>query len=232
MELRAFKPLADAGMSWTEIGRLAGCDWRTAKKYLSDDGGVRPPRYGPRPSRGKVIDPFREVIDAWLRADPRLQATVIHERLSGEPYGFTGHYQRVKEYVRVRRPQILAELGDTDDAGGFHARFTTVAGAQAQVDWGDEGSIVTPLGDLPVYSFHLVLSYSRDPFCRYTHRQDLATFWGCHREAFAHYGGVPAAIVYDRTKTVVRRHVGRDETTPLHPEAVAFADHYLLTELA
>jgi hypothetical protein len=55
---------------------------------------------------------------------------------------------------------------------------------------------------------------------------DLATFWACHREAFAHFGGVPATILYDRTKTVVRRHVGKDEVTPLHPEAVAFADHY------
>jgi hypothetical protein len=33
-------------------------------------------------------------------------------------------------------------------------------------------------------------------------------------------------IVYDRTKTVVRRHVGRGQATPLHPEAVAFAQHY------
>jgi hypothetical protein len=37
---------------------------------------------------------------------------------------------------------------------------------------------------------------------------------------------VPATIVYDRTKTVVRRHVGRGQATPLHPEAVAFASHY------
>jgi hypothetical protein len=37
---------------------------------------------------------------------------------------------------------------------------------------------------------------------------------------------VPATIVYDRTKTVVRRHVGRGQATPLHPEAVAFAAPY------
>jgi hypothetical protein len=36
---------------------------------------------------------------------------------------------------------------------------------------------------------------------------------------------VPQVIVYDRTKTVVKRHVGRGQT-PLHPEAVAFAGHY------
>ena len=34
------------------------------------------------------------------------------------------------------------------------------------------------------------------------------------------------AIVYDRTKTVVRRHVAPGQAVPLHPEAVAFAGHY------
>ncbi|WP_455680402.1 Mu transposase domain-containing protein [Streptomyces pseudovenezuelae] len=34
------------------------------------------------------------------------------------------------------------------------------------------------------------------------------------------------SIVYDRTKTVVRRHVAPGEAVPLHPEAVAFAEHY------
>jgi hypothetical protein len=72
----------------------------------------------------------------------------------------------------------------------------------------------------------MVLSYSRDPFCCFTAAQDLATFWDCHRRAFAHFGGVPAVVVYDRTKTVVRRHVGRGQPVPLHPEALAFAGHY------
>ncbi|KAF2776928.1 transposase [Streptomyces sp. OM5714] len=34
------------------------------------------------------------------------------------------------------------------------------------------------------------------------------------------------AIVYDWTKTVVRRHVAPGEAVPLHPEAVGFAGHY------
>jgi DNA replication protein DnaC len=71
----------------------------------------------------------------------------------------------------------------------------------------------------------MVLSYSRDPFCCYVAAQDLGSFWDCHRRGFAHFGGVPAAIVYDQTKTVVGRHVGRGQATPLHPEAVAFAGH-------
>jgi transposase len=147
---------------------------------------------------------------------------VIHERLVAE-HGFTGHYQRVKVYVRENRARLTdAEL----EPAGFHRRFEVLPGAQAQVDWGDEGEIATATGPLSVSSFHMTLSYSRDPFCCYTASQDLGTFWDCHRRAFAHFGGVPATIVYDRTKTVVRRHVGRGQATPLHPEAVAFAAHY------
>jgi hypothetical protein len=40
-----------------------------------------------------LVDPFVEVIDAWLGKEPRLRASVIHERLVAD-YGFTGHYQR------------------------------------------------------------------------------------------------------------------------------------------
>jgi len=145
---------------------------------------------------------------------------VIHERLVAD-HGFEGSYQRVKLYVAARRP-VLAPGPQAQ----FFDRFEVLPGAQAQVDWGDEGTITTPAGELGVFSFHMTLSYSRDPFCCFVPRQDLATFYDCHRRAFAQFGGVPAEILYDRTKTVVRHHVGRGQDTPLHPEAVAFAGAY------
>jgi transposase len=150
---------------------------------------------------------------------------VIWERLVAE-HGFDGHYQRVKVYVRENRARLTEA---EPEPVGFHRRFEVLPGGQAQVDWGDEGEIATTTGPLRVSSFHMTLAYSRDPFCCFTAAQDLGTFWDCHRRAFAHFGGVPAVIVYDRTKTVVRRHVGRGQATPLHPEAVAFASHYDFT---
>ncbi|MEU6788357.1 DDE-type integrase/transposase/recombinase [Nonomuraea angiospora] len=156
-----------------------------------------------------------------MRADERLV----------DQHDWDGHYQRVKMYRAQARPQIAAELEaerDGADSGlrGLHRRFETVPGAQAQVDWGDEGGILAHAGIAKVYSFHMVLSYSRDPFCCFTTSMDLATFWECHRRAFAHFGGAPGVIVYDRTKTVVKRHVAPGKAVPLHPQAVAFAGHY------
>ncbi|MFI7644229.1 IS21 family transposase, partial [Nonomuraea sp. NPDC049400] len=226
MNIRRFRALHQAGVSIAAIARETGHDWKTVKKYLQAEGAVppsAPPRKGTQPRK---LEPLEPVVEAWLRADISLKASVIHERLVDQ-YGWDGHYQRVKMFCAEVRPRIRAELGlGRDDLAGLHRRFEVTAGAQAQVDWGDEGQILSGAGIKKVYSFHMVLSYSRDPFSCFVTSTDLATFWECHRRAFDHYGGVPGVIVYDRTKTVVRQHVAPGQAVPLHPEAVAFAGHY------
>lgn len=228
LELRRFRGLVETGaMSLSEVSKETGLNRRTVRKYLSAEAPIAPPRRAANGQRRKrVVDEVAPLIDAMLRSEILIKGRVIHERLAKE-YGFTGNYQRVKLYLQEARPRIAAELGiKPDELAGLHRRFEVVPGAQAQVDWGDEGKVLAHVGIGRVYSFHMTLSYSRDPFCCYTTSQDLATFFDCHRRAFAHFGGVPMAIVYDRTKTVVRRHVAPGEAVPLHPEAVAFAGHY------
>jgi transposase len=231
MNVRRFRVLHAAGASYAEIGRECGCDPRTVKKYLAEDAPSVPPaapsRAGTQP---QLITPFIGVVEAWLRAEITLKATVIHERLVAM-HQFCGHYQRVKMFVAEARPRIAAELELEDDnpLTGLHRRFEVIPGAQGQVDWGDEGDLLAHVGINNVYSFHLTLSYSRDPFTCFTTSMDLATFWDCHRRAFAYFGGVPGSLVYDRTKTVVKRHVAPGAAVPLHPEAAAFAEHYGFT---
>src|SRR5579872_2780870 len=219
MDVRAFRTLRAAGAGWAEIARECGCDWRTVKKYLSEDAPATPPAVTGRRHPKKMIEPWAKIIDGWLETESRLQASVIHQRLVDD-YEFPGSYQRVKLYVAEARERICPRPPE------LHRRFEVLPGAQAQVDWGDEGIIETDDGPVHVYSFHMTLSYSRDPFCCFVTTCDLASFWGCHIAAFGHFGGVPAKILYDRTKTVVRRHVGRSMEVPLHPEAIAFAAHY------
>ena len=228
MNIRRFRVLHEAGATYAEIGREVGCDPRTVKKYLKEDGVALPPR---APSRAgtqpQKIAPVAQVVDAWLRDEITLKASVIHERLVVD-YGFTGHYQRVKMYVAEARPRIAGELDEQDEnrLRGLHRRFATIPGAQAQVDWGDEGGLLAHVGIAKVYSFHMTLAFSRDPFTCFTTSMDMATFWSCHRRAFDHFGGAPGSIVYDRTKTVIRRHVAAGAAVPLHPTAAAFAAHY------
>jgi transposase len=227
MNVRRFRALHEAGASYAEIAAECGVDWRTAKKYLQQPLGATPPAASSRKgTQPRVIEAYAAVVDAMLRRNIRIKASVIHERLVAE-HGFTHSYQRVKMYVAEARPRIAAETGALDTPlAGLHRRFEVIPGAQAQVDWGDEGAILAHVGIERVYSFHMVLSWSRDPFICYTASSDLVTFFDCHRRAFAHFGGVPAMIVYDRTKTVVKRHVAPGAAVPLHPEAAAFAEHY------
>jgi transposase len=166
------------------------------------------------------LDALKPVIDQWLAAQPGLLATRVHQDLVRD-YGFEGSYNTVRRYVERSRPKPPARS---------EARFETRPGFQAQVDWSHEQPIRTSSGlELPLYCFHMVLGHSRDSFCRLTGSQDLVTFWACHRAAFTHFGGVPHELLYDRTKTVVRQHVGRDVTIEeriFHPEALASAHHY------
>jgi transposase len=169
------------------------------------------------------LDPLKPLIDQWLASEPRLQATRVHQDLVRD-YGFDGSYNTVRRYVERSRPKPAMRSEE---------RFETAPGFQAQVDWSHEQPIRTSSGlELPLFCFHMVLGHSRDSFCALTGSQDLVTFWSCHRQAFAHFGGVPRELLYDRTKTVVRTHVARDVTLEerrFHPEALASAHHYGFT---
>jgi transposase len=151
MNIRRFRALHAAGATFVEIGRECGCDWRTVRKYLAEDAPAVPPmspsRAGTQP---RLIEPFVERIEAWLRSDLALKGTVIHERLVAD-YGFTGNYQRVKMFLAEARPRIAAALEESDDnpLTGLHRRFEVVPGAQAQVDWGDEGDLLAHVGIRP-----------------------------------------------------------------------------------
>jgi len=215
-ELMDIRALKRQGYTYAEIGRLVGRDWRTVKRYLEQ--GAQPVYRRKRmPSQ---LDPFKPLIDQWLAKEPRLLSTRVHQDLVRD-YGFCGGYDTVRRYVERSRPK---------QAPRAETRFETAPGFQAQVDWSFEQPIRTPSGlELPLYAFHMVLGHSRESFCALTGSQDLVTFWACHRQAFWHFGGVPRELLYDRTKTVVRQHVGREVTLErriFHEEALASAHHY------
>lgn len=93
----------------------------------------------------RLVDPFTDLIDAWLADDPRLRATVVHERLVAD-YRFTGRYQRIKIYCAEAGRRLELESDAQGRSPGLHRRFEVVPGAQAQVDWGDEGLLLAAGG--------------------------------------------------------------------------------------
>src|SRR4051794_8739024 len=76
------------------------------------------------------------------------------------------------------------------------------AGVPEVVPAGGQGDAVRR--DRPRYSYDMTSSHLREPFCCFTTGMEAAPFWGRHRRAFAHLGGVPGSMVYNRMKTVIR----------------------------
>ena len=115
------RALRKQGMSYKDIGLALGMDWRTAKKLCEAEEMPRPKER----ERSSKLDDFKPLIDAWLDMRPKLQASLITDRLQG--LGYNGSYTIVKDYVRERKQQ-MANLAVV--------RFETVPGYQAQADFG------------------------------------------------------------------------------------------------
>jgi transposase len=217
-EFMDINALSRQGFTCAEIARTVGRDWRAIKRCLTE--GAQPV-YRRRKEAPSKLDPFKGIVEAWLEKEPALRATRIHQDLA-RGYGFGGGYQIVQRHVR--------DLRAAKDPRAAEERFETAPGHQAQVDWPYEEPTLSPEGIAsPLYCFHMVLGHSRDAFCSMVPSMGLVTFWGCRRAAFSHFGGAPREILYDRAKTVVKRHVGRRrglERQLLRPEALASACQY------
>lgn len=81
MNIRRYRALHEAGASYAEIAAQCGVDWRTVKKYIEAPAGTPPRASSRQGTQPRVVDPFVEVIDAMLRRNIKIKASVIHERL-------------------------------------------------------------------------------------------------------------------------------------------------------
>lgn len=171
-------------------------------------------------SRGAVrpsaLDPFRELIGATLKQYPKLTETRVHEMLSARGYG--GQSAQVRRYINKHdlRPQHPAEA---------YLSWNTLPGEQAQADWAHLGTLRVDGCERKLSAFVMVLGYSRALSVTFSLDQTLASMLRGHVEAFAFFGGVPRAILYDNMKTVVLERIG--EAIRFHPQLLELQSHYL-----
>jgi transposase len=102
--------------------------------------------------------------------------------------------------VQVRRLVRLLRPSATPTA---YLRLRTLAGEQAQVDWGAFGTLRIGRGTRPLSGFVMVLSYSRAIHAVFTLDQTLESFVRGHVEAFETFHGVVRTILYDNLKSAV-----------------------------
>lgn len=183
------------GWSIRKISRQLGISRPTILKCLVD---AEPPRYQifqPRPC--PIMDPFREIILAWLKEDdqapPKQRHTArrIYHRLRDE-YDFQGSEATVRRYVarlRPKAPEVMLPL-------------SVAWGEQAQVDWG-QAHVRIAGEEQVVHLFCLKMRASGVSFAWAAPTEKLEAFLEGHRRAFEWLGGVPATCLYDNLKTAV-----------------------------
>ncbi|MDI9260531.1 IS21 family transposase [Alicyclobacillus sendaiensis] len=180
--------LRDQGKSIRQIAAETGYSRNTVRKYL------RHPNAGSfhgRRKRGSKLDPFKPVIETWMR-EGLYNCEVIYERL--QALGYQGGRTLIKDFVRPHRPPRPVQA---------KRRYETPPGAQAQVDWGmvEYTDVYGVRRKLAV--FVMVLSYSRMMYVEFTPRCDVHHFLRCTIHALEYFGGVPTVALTDRMKTVL-----------------------------
>jgi len=163
--------------------------------------------------RPSALDPYKAFLAATLEQYPRLRATRLWAMVCER--GYSGSAIQVQRYVRTVRPAARAEA---------YLRLATLAGEQAQVDWGSFGTLRVGATTRLLSCFVLVLSWSRACYARFALDQTLESFLRGHVEAFAAVGGVPRTILYDNLKSVVLERVG--DHIRFHPRLLELAGHY------
>jgi transposase len=157
----------------------------------------------------RVLEPFKPVIDAMLRADldaPRKQrhtARRVLARLVDE-HGADGlSYSTVRDYLAKRRPEVWAEAGRST-AQAFVPQDHAM-GAEGEVDFADLWVLLNGV-KTKVHLFTFRLSASGRAVHRAFGTQGQEAFLEGHVYAFAQLGGVPWRHVrYDNLKAAVSR---------------------------
>lgn len=160
----------------------------------------------------RYCDPWRETI--LTKRAFGLTAQRIYQDLVAEQ-GFARSYSTVQRYVR--RLEAAQSLP--------FRRLECGPGEEAQVDFGVGAPIVAEDGKRrKTHVLRIVLSHSRKAYSEAVDRQTTENFIRCLENAFAHFGGLPQALVIDNLKAAVTTADWYDPE--LNPKLRAFADHY------
>ena len=204
------------GLSRRQVARVMGISRNTVRRYLTQAEPVRVER---EPRRKPVLAQVQPRLDALLKewsgrttAKQRLTATRLHRQLREE--GYEVGVTLVRDYLREwrrRRAEVYVPL--------VHR-----AGDEAQVDF-FEVTVEVGGEHRKAWKFLMRLMYSGRDFVRLYDRQDQIAFLDGHVRAFAHFGGVPARIVYDNLSAAVRK--VQFPRRRLTERFEALASHYL-----
>jgi transposase len=213
------------GLSIRALADRHGVHRRSVRQAL--DSAVPPPRKTPQRIAPR-LEPYK-AIDAMLRSDldaPKKQrhtARRILARLVDEHGATDLSYSTVRDHVRKRRPQILAEAGKPLEVG--FVPQTHPPAAEGEVDFHDLWVILRGVKTKTAL-FTMRLSYSGRAAHRAFLTQGQEAFLEGHVHGFERLGGMPMEQVrYDNLNSAVKQVLfGRSRQE--NERWIAFRSHY------
>ncbi len=210
-------------VSVREAARRLNISRNTAKRWLAEPDMVQP-AYPKRASGPGLLDPYKEQLDLWLRADSH---RAKRERRSIGAYfeairamGFTGGKSLVYCYCRAWKQK--------QDNAPRHAGFVPLSfelGEAFQFDWSCEYVVIAGLRRRLEVA-HTKLAASRAYVLVAYFSQAHEMLFDAHSRAFAILGGVPKRGIYDNMRTAVDK-VGKGKERSVNARFESMTGHYL-----
>lgn len=205
------------GMSIREAAREFGLSRKTIRKMLQFS---LPPGYErKKPVLRPKLGPWLGIIDQILvedKSQPKKQrhtAKRIFDRLKAE-HSFSGGYTIVKDYVRQARlthKEVFVPLAHPpgDGQADFGEALVVIGGVEQKAHF--------QCFDLPQSDDCFVVAFPAE---------NTEAFLEGHNQAFAYFGGVPRAMLYDNTRIAVKEIAGDGERKPTEAFS-GLQSHYL-----
>ncbi len=211
------------GLSVREAARRLGLSRNTATKWLKQSEMVEP-RYPKRAGAPSILDPYKDQLTAWLKADAhrgkreRRGTKALFEALRAQ--GYSGSRGPVYEFSKRWR--------EAQENAPRHAGFVPLSfelGEAFQFDWSCEYAFIGGLRRRLEVA-HTKLAASRAFVLVAYYAQAHEMLFDAHAQAFALLGGVPRRGIYDNMKTAVDR-VGAGKQRSVNARFEAMTGHYL-----
>jgi len=205
------RDLYSQGLSISEISDRTGYDRKTVRKYINKKTALESQK---RPTRSSKLDPYKPYLLEKLNEGPYTAARLFREI---QEMGYDGGKTIVKDFVRKVRPKL-----------GVPAvlRYETKPGVQAQVDWGELGTVEVDGNFKKLFCFSMILGYSRMRFVEFTLSTDTPTLIQSHLNAFLYFGGCTQEILYDNMKQVVIKRALKSSDSEWNSLFEDFFKHY------
>jgi transposase len=167
-----------------------------------------------RPRGSSKLSPFVGLVDSAIEQDFHLNAELLLPKLIAQ--GYAGKITILRDYIYKKRKELY---------NSAVRRFETLPGQQAQVDWMYAGYVLIEGRRVKRYAFIMKLGFSRRSYVEFTTSMEQSVLFCCMINAFKHFGGIPAEVLFDNMKTayVYNPSNCRGE---INTRMAAFAAHY------